>query len=85
MEIFIFVSARHWSAGIVACRTTLGVGGLCIFVVDVLWIGAIPTAVGTDVATGPAVVLVAATRFGRHATQLADSGYKLGGFHQGLN
>ena len=56
MAIFIFVSARHWSAGLVACRTTLGVGGLHIFVVAVLRIGALPTDVGGDVDTRPAVV-----------------------------
>ena len=82
---FYFVSAQHWSARFVACRTTLGVGGLCIFVVAVLRIGALPTAVGADVATCPAVVSATATRFGRLATQLSDSGCKLGGFHQGLN
>ena len=85
MAIFIFVSARHWSAWLVACRTTLGVGGLCIFVVAILWIGALPNNVGADVATRPSVVSAAAARFGSRATQLADGGFKLGGFHQGLN
>ena len=51
MAIFIFVRARHWSAELVAFRTTLGVGGLCICVVAVLRIGALPTAVDADVAT----------------------------------
>ena len=43
---FFFVSARHWSAGLVAGRNTLGVGGLSIFFVAILWIGALRTAVG---------------------------------------
>ena len=47
----IFVSARHWSARLVACKTTLVVGGLCILVVSVLQIGALPTDVGAEVAT----------------------------------
>ena len=51
METFIFVSARYCSAGLVAGRTTLGVGGLRIFVMAVLWIGALPTAVGGHVST----------------------------------
>ena len=85
MAIFIFVSARHWSAGFVACRTTLGVIGLCMFFVAFLWVGGLPTDVGIDVATIPAVVLAAAARFGHRVTQLADGGCKLGGFHQGLN
>ena len=48
---FIFVSTRHCSAGLVAGRTTHGVGGLCIFVVTVLRDGSLPTDVGGDVAT----------------------------------
>ena len=51
MAIFIFVSACHWSAGLVAGRTTLSVGVLHIFVVDVLWIGELPNAVDGDVST----------------------------------
>ena len=51
MAIVIFVSVRHWLDGLVAGRTTLGVGGLRIFVVAVLWFGALPTAVVRDVAT----------------------------------
>ena len=51
MTIFLFISARHWSDGLVAGRTTLDVGGLSIFVVAVLRIWEIPTAVGRDVAT----------------------------------
>ena len=51
MEIFIFISARYWSAGIVACRTILGVGGICIFVVAVFRIEELPTSVGADIAT----------------------------------
>ena len=51
MEIVIFVSARHWSAGIVAGRTTLGVDGLQIFFVAVLRFGALLTDVVGDVAT----------------------------------
>ena len=49
--MFIFVIARHWSAGLVVGRTTLGVGGLCIFVVAVLRVGSLPTDVVVDVAT----------------------------------
>ena len=85
MAIFIFVSAWHWSAGLVACRTTLGVGGICIFVVAVLRIEALQTDVGRYVSTWPAVVLAAAARFRRRATQLAGGGCKIGGLHQGLN
>ena len=50
MAPFILVSARNWSAGIVAGRITLGVGRLRIFVMAILRIGALPTAVGRDVA-----------------------------------
>ena len=51
MAIILFISARHWSDGIVVGRTTLGVGGLCIFVVAVLRVGSLPTDVVVDVAT----------------------------------
>ena len=67
------------------CRTTLSVSGLCIFVVAVIWIGALTTAEGGDVATLPEVVLATAARLGRRLTKLANGGFKIGGFHQGLN
>ena len=51
MAIILFISARHWSDGIVVGRTTLGVGGLRIFVVAVLRVGSLPTDVVVDVAT----------------------------------
>ena len=51
MAIFIFVRDRYWSTGLVSGRTTLVVGGLHVFVVSVIRVGALPTAVGRDVAT----------------------------------